>query len=170
MTRRRPIRLPFRDKAGDTYWYDYCTIDTLGDGSTSGYENFAQMSSLLRNNCYCKLTKRVHFRINTRPQRIHGLTESELANFVGEILAEINREVVRNKLEKPDLCNCFCGTFNLDVDAMVDGLLRNSKDYCSNRKRDSNAKERSEKGNFILCSSDVASALLILVYWITHLR
>ena len=44
----------------------------------------------------------------------------------------------------------------------VDGLLRNSKDYCSKSKERINviAKEtRRGKGNFILCSSDVASAL-----------
>ena len=55
-------------------------------------------------------------------------------------------------------------TFNLDVDANEDGLLKKFKGLLFQIEREVNviAKEtRRGKGNFILCSSDVASALSI---------
>ena len=98
---------------------------------------------------------------------IHGLdAESELANILSsEILAEINREVVRNvnlqaKTGAADTASA--GTFNLDVDANGRWSVEKFKGLLFQIERESNviAKEtRRGKGNFILCSSDVASAL-----------
>jgi len=98
---------------------------------------------------------------------IHGLdAESELANILSsEILAEINREVIRNvniqgKLGAAD--TAVSGTFNLDVDANGRWSVEKFKGLLFQIERESNkiAKEtRRGKGNFILCSSDVASAL-----------
>ena len=98
---------------------------------------------------------------------IHGLdAESELANILSsEILAEINREVIRNvniqgKLGAAD--TAVAGTFNLDVDANGRWSVEKFKGLLFQIERESNkiAKEtRRGKGNFILCSSDVASAL-----------
>jgi len=98
---------------------------------------------------------------------IHGLdAESELANILSsEILAEINREVVRTvnsqaKLGASDTASA--GTFNLDVDANGRWSVEKFKGLLFQIERESNkiAKEtRRGKGNFILCSSDVASAL-----------
>ena len=98
---------------------------------------------------------------------IHGLdAESELANILSsEILAEINREVVRNvnlQAKTGASATATAGTFNLDVDANGRWSVEKFKGLLFQIERESNviAKEtRRGKGNFILCSSDVASAL-----------
>ena len=98
---------------------------------------------------------------------IHGLdAESELANILSsEILAEINREVVRNvnlQAKTGASATASSGTFNLDVDANGRWSVEKFKGLLFQIERESNviAKEtRRGKGNFILCSSDVASAL-----------
>jgi len=98
---------------------------------------------------------------------IHGLdAESELANILSaEILAEINREVVRevnNQAQTGAQATASAGTFNLDVDANGRWSVEKFKGLLFQIERESNkiAKDtRRGKGNFILCSSDVASAL-----------
>ena len=98
---------------------------------------------------------------------IHGLdAESELANILSsEILAEINREVIRNvnvQAKTGASATATAGTFNLDVDANGRWSVEKFKGLLFQIERESNkiAKEtRRGKGNFILCSSDVASAL-----------
>ena len=98
---------------------------------------------------------------------IHGLdAESELANILSsEILAEINREVVREvnlQAKTGASATSTPGTFNLDVDANGRWSVEKFKGLLFQIERESNviAKEtRRGKGNFILCSSDVASAL-----------
>jgi len=98
---------------------------------------------------------------------IHGLdAESELANILSsEILAEINREVVRNvniQAKVGAAATATAGTFNLDVDANGRWSVEKFKGLLFQIERESNAiakETRRGKGNFILCSSDVASAL-----------
>ena len=98
---------------------------------------------------------------------IHGLdAESELANILSsEILAEINREVVRTvnwQAGTGAQATAVAGTFNLDVDANGRWSVEKFKGLLFQIERESNkiAKDtRRGKGNFILCSSDVASAL-----------
>ena len=98
---------------------------------------------------------------------IHGLdAESELANILSsEILAEINREVVRNvnvQAKTGAQAAATAGTFNLDVDANGRWSVEKFKGLLFQIERESNAiakETRRGKGNFILCSSDVASAL-----------
>tara|TARA_B100001057_G_scaffold491291_1_gene581229 strand:- start:1959 stop:3263 length:1305 start_codon:yes stop_codon:yes gene_type:complete len=98
---------------------------------------------------------------------IHGLdAESELANILSsEILAEINREVIRNvnlQAKTGAASTASAGTFNLDVDANGRWSVEKFKGLIFQIEREANviAKEtRRGKGNFILCSSDVASAL-----------
>jgi hypothetical protein len=98
---------------------------------------------------------------------IHGLdAESELANILSsEILAEINREVVRNvniQAKTGASAAASAGTFNLDVDANGRWSVEKFKGLLFQIERESNAiakETRRGKGNFILCSSDVASAL-----------
>ena len=98
---------------------------------------------------------------------IHGLdAESELANILSsEILAEINREVIRNvnlQAKTGASATASAGTFNLDVDANGRWSVEKFKGLIFQIEREANviAKEtRRGKGNFILCSSDVASAL-----------
>jgi hypothetical protein len=100
---------------------------------------------------------------------IHGLdAETELANILSaEILAEINREVVRSIYTTAKL-GCRAGTvqtqgiFDLNVDANGRWSVEKYKGLMYQIERESNfiAKDtRRGKGNFILCSSDVASAL-----------
>tara|TARA_B110000858_G_scaffold145954_1_gene165847 strand:+ start:3010 stop:4305 length:1296 start_codon:yes stop_codon:yes gene_type:complete len=98
---------------------------------------------------------------------IHGLdAEAELANILSsEILAEINREVIRNvniQAITGAQATATAGTFNLDVDANGRWSVEKFKGLLFQIEREANkiAKDtRRGKGNFILCSSDVASAL-----------
>ena len=100
---------------------------------------------------------------------IHGLdAESELANILStEILAEINREVIRtmNSQAKTGCLQANIsvdGVFNLSSDADGRWSVEKFKGLIVQLDREANviAKEtRRGKGNFIVCSSDVASAL-----------
>jgi hypothetical protein len=99
---------------------------------------------------------------------IHGLNaEAELANILStEILAEINREVIRTiyKIAKPgaQVNTATAGTFDLDVDSNGRWSVEKFKGLIFQIERDANAiaqQTRRGKGNTILCSADVASAL-----------
>ena len=100
---------------------------------------------------------------------IHGLdAESELANILSaEILAEINREVIRTvnlkaKLGAQTSNVASAGTFDLSSDADGRWSAEKFKGLIMQIEREANtiAREtRRGKGNFILVSSDVASAL-----------
>lgn len=98
---------------------------------------------------------------------IHGLdAETELANILtGELLAEINREIVRTVVltAKPGANNAtVAGTFNLDVDSNGRWLVEKFKGLMFQLELEANqiAKEtRRGKANIVLCSSNVASAL-----------
>lgn len=100
---------------------------------------------------------------------VHGLdAESELANILStEILAEINREVVRTvntkaKLGAQQSDIAVSGTFNLGVDSDGRWSVEKYKGLLVQIDREANviSKEtRRGKGNFLLCSSDVATAL-----------
>ena len=100
---------------------------------------------------------------------IHGLdAEGELANILSaEILAEINREVVRTILTKAKIgalqANLTLkGVFDLQTDSDGRWMVEKFKGLIMQIEREANviSKEtRRGKGNFILCSSDVASAL-----------
>ena len=98
---------------------------------------------------------------------VHGLdAESELSNILSqEIMFEINREVVRTiytvaKTGSP--ATAVPGTFNLDVDSNGRWSVERFKGLLFNIERDANhigQDTRRGKGNFIVCSADVASAL-----------
>jgi hypothetical protein len=99
---------------------------------------------------------------------IHGLNaEAELANILStEILAEINREVIRTiykVAEQGAVSNtATAGTFDLDVDSNGRWSVEKFKGLLFQIERDANAiaqRTRRGKGNIILCSADVASAL-----------
>ena len=99
---------------------------------------------------------------------IHGLNaEAELANILSsEILAEINREVIRTiyKSAKPGAqANvATAGAFDLDVDSNGRWSVEKFKGLLFQIERDANAiaqQTRRGKGNVIMCSADVASAL-----------
>ena len=99
---------------------------------------------------------------------IHGLNaEAELANILStEILAEINREVIRTiyKAARPGAQTNVAtpGVFDLDVDSNGRWSVEKFKGLIFQIERDANAiaqETRRGKGNMILCSADVASAL-----------
>ena len=100
---------------------------------------------------------------------VHGLdAEAELANILSaEILAEINREVIRTinlkaKLGAQQADLTTAGTFDLDTDADGRWSVEKYKGLLVQIQREANqiAKDtRRGKGNFIICSSDVAAAL-----------
>ena len=99
---------------------------------------------------------------------IHGLNaEAELANILStEILAEINREVIRTiykVAEQGAAVNVATpGVFDLDVDSNGRWSVEKFKGLIFQIERDANAiaqRTRRGKGNMILCSADVASAL-----------
>jgi len=99
---------------------------------------------------------------------IHGLdAEQELANILSsEILAEINREVVRTvyTVAKSGAQNnvANAGVFDLDVDSNGRWSVEKFKGLMFQVERDANAiaqQTRRGKGNFIITSADVASAL-----------
>jgi len=100
---------------------------------------------------------------------IHGLdAETELANILStEILAEINREVIRTinsqaKTGALQASTAINGVFNMNSDADGRWSVEKFKGLIVQIEREANviAKEtRRGKGNFIICSSDVASAL-----------
>ena len=99
---------------------------------------------------------------------IHGLdAEQELANILSsEVLAEINREVVRTvyTVAKKGAQNnvATAGVFDLDVDSNGRWSVEKFKGLLFQIERDANAiaqETRRGKGNFLICSADVASAL-----------
>ena len=100
---------------------------------------------------------------------IHGLdAETELANILStEIMAEINREVIRTvnaqaKTGASTTNTAINGIFDLSTDADGRWSVEKFKGLIVQIEREANiiAKEtRRGKGNFIICSSDVASVL-----------
>jgi hypothetical protein len=99
---------------------------------------------------------------------VHGLdAETELANILSaEILSEINREVVRTinytATAGAQENTAVAGTFNLDVDSNGRWSVERFKGMIFQIEREANqiAKDtRRGKGNILICSSDVASAL-----------
>jgi hypothetical protein len=99
---------------------------------------------------------------------IHGLNaEAELANILStEILAEINREVIRTiykVAEQGAAANTATqGIFDLDIDSNGRWSVEKFKGLLFQIERDANAiaqRTRRGKGNVVMCSADVASAL-----------
>ena len=99
---------------------------------------------------------------------IHGLdAETELANILSaEILSEINREVIRTIFHTAKAGaqsdTASAGTFDLDVDSNGRWSVEKFKGLMFQIEREANeiAKQtRRGKGNVLICSSDVASAL-----------
>ena len=98
---------------------------------------------------------------------VHGLdAETELANILSsEILVEINREVVRtiyNTAVTGAANTAAAGTFDMDVDANGRWSVEKFKGLMFQIEQEANAIAKSTrrgKGNIVICSSDVASAL-----------
>lgn len=99
---------------------------------------------------------------------VHGLdAEAELSNILSqEIINEINREVIRTVYSSArigaQVGTAVAGAFDLDVDSNGRWSVEKFKGLLFQIEREANAiyqQTRRGKGNFIVCSSDVASAL-----------
>jgi hypothetical protein len=100
---------------------------------------------------------------------VHGLdAETELANILtAEILAEINREVIRtiyvtSTIGAQNATTATAGIFDLDIDSNGRWSVEKFKGLMFHLEREANeiAKQtRRGRGNIIICSSNVASAL-----------
>ena len=142
--------------------------ETLGDGS----DEFAEMAfSIDKVTVTAKsraLKAEYTMELAQDLKAIHGLdAETELANILSsEILAEINREVVRTIYSHAkagaQVNTTTAGIFDLDTDSNGRWSVEKFKGLMYQLERDANAigqQTRRGKGNLIICSADVASAL-----------
>ena len=142
--------------------------ETLGDGT----DEFAEMAfSIDKVTVTAKsraLKAEYTMELAQDLKAIHGLdAETELANILSsEILAEINREVVRTIYTTAkagaQVNTTTAGIFDLDTDSNGRWSVEKFKGLLFQLERDANAigqQTRRGKGNMIICSADVASAL-----------
>ena len=143
--------------------------EALGDSASN---SFAEMSfSIEKNSVEAKsraLKAEYTMELAQDLKAIHGLdAETELANILSsEILNEINRELIRTiyVTAKPgaQIDTATSGIFDMDVDSNGRWSVEKFKGLMFQLERDANAiaqETRRGKGNVIICSSDVASAL-----------
>jgi hypothetical protein len=172
--------LPGTDSNTDTIADDFAvghamttaTAEGLGSGS-SGAGSFGEMAFSIEKATVTARSRALKaeytMELAQDLKAVHGLdAESELANILSaEILAEINREVIRTINVKAILGASSsnitaAGTFSLKTDADGRWNVEKFKGLLVQIERGANqiAKAtRRGKGNFILCSSDVATAL-----------
>jgi hypothetical protein len=145
--------------------------ERLGQGG-GGDGTFGQMAFSIERKSVTAQTRalRANYSVELAQdlKAVHGLdAETELSNILStEILAEINREVIRTvyKTAKTgaQVGTTTAGTFDLDVDSNGRWSVEKFKGLLFQIEREANAiaqQTRRGRGNFILCSSDVASAL-----------
>jgi hypothetical protein len=143
--------------------------EALGDSGTNA---FAEMAFSIEKHTVTAVTRALKaeytMELAQDLKAIHGLdAETELANILSaEILAEINREVVRNiyvsAVKGASVNTTTAGIFDLDTDSNGRWSVEKFKGLMFAIERDANAigqQTRRGKGNMILCSADVASAL-----------
>jgi len=142
------------------------TAEDLGDGTSFGEMAFSiEKTTVTAKTRALKAEYTVELAQDLKA--IHGLdAEGELANILSqEILAEINREVIRTiyRVAKPGAAStASAGTFDLDVDSNGRWSVERFKGLMFQIERDANViaqETRRGRGNFIVCSSDVAAAL-----------
>jgi len=145
------------------------TAEALGDAANNA---FAEMAfSIEKNSVEAKsraLKAEYSMELAQDLKAIHGLdAETELANILsGEILNEINREVVRTVYVSAKIGaqtdTATAGIFDMDVDSNGRWSVEKFKGLMFQVEREANViaqLTRRGKGNMIVCSSDVASAL-----------
>ena len=143
--------------------------EALGDTTTNA---FAEMAFSIEKHTVTAVTRAMKaeytMELAQDLKAIHGLdAETELANILSaEILAEINREVVRNvyvsAVKGAATNTTTAGIFDLDTDSNGRWSVEKFKGLMFAVERDANAigqQTRRGKGNMIICSADVASAL-----------
>ena len=143
--------------------------EALGDSATNA---FAEMSFSIDKSTVTAVSRALKAEYSMELAQdlkaIHGLdAETELANILStEILAEINREVVRSIYKTAEagaqINTTTAGIFDLDTDSNGRWSVEKFKGLMFAIERDANAigqRTRRGKGNMIVCSADVASAL-----------
>ena len=143
--------------------------EALGDGATNAFQQMAFSVEKVAVTAVSRALKAEYtMELAQDLKAIHGLdAESELANILSaEILAEINREVVRTinytATAGAQENVTSTGTFNLDVDSNGRWMVEKFKGLLFQIEREANQigkATRRGKGNVMICSSDVASAL-----------
>ena len=143
--------------------------EALGTGGSAG--DFNQMAFSIEKTTVTAKTRALKAEYTVELAQdlkaIHGLdAEGELSNILSqEILAEMNREVIRTiyKVAKQGAASTATpGTFDLDVDSNGRWSVERFKGLMFQIERDANViaqQTRRGRGNFIICSSDVAAAL-----------
>ena len=142
--------------------------EALGDGNGT---NFAEMAFSIEKVTVAAKTRALKAEYTTELAQdlkaVHGLdAETELANILqSEILTEINREVIRTiygTAVAGASATAAAGIFDLDVDANGRWSVEKFKGLMFQIEQEANAiatATRRGKGNIVICSSDVASAL-----------
>lgn len=143
--------------------------EALGDGSGNHFQEMGFSIEQISVTAVSRALKAEYsMELAQDLKAVHGLdAESELSNILStEILAEMNREVIRTinmtaTLGAQQNVNT-AGTFNLDTDSNGRWMVEKFKGLMMQIERDANAiakATRRGRGNVIICSSDVASAL-----------
>jgi len=147
---------------------DTAAAEALGDGVGAG---FAEMAFSIEKVTVAAKSRALKAEYTTELAQdlkaVHGLdAETELANILqSEILVEINRELVRSIYTSAvtgAAGTAAAGTFDLDVDANGRWSVEKFKGLMFQIEQEANAiakGTRRGKGNMVICSSDVASAL-----------
>jgi len=143
--------------------------EALGDSGTNA---FAEMAFSIEKSTVTAVSRALKaeytMELAQDLKAIHGLdAETELSNILStEILAEINREVVRSlyvtAVAGAQVNTTNAGIFDLDTDSNGRWSVEKFKGLMFQIERDANAigqQTRRGKGNMMICSADVASAL-----------
>ena len=143
--------------------------EALGDASTNAFQEMAFSIEKVAVTAVSRALKAEYtMELAQDLKAIHGLdAETELSNILSaEILAEINREVVRTinytATAGAQDNTTTAGTFDLDVDANGRWSVERFKGLVFQIEREANQIAKSTrrgKGNVMICGSDVASAL-----------
>jgi hypothetical protein len=142
--------------------------EALGDGSNTFQEMAFSIEKVTVTARSRALKAEYSMELAQDLKAVHGLdAETELANILSsEILAEINREVIRTIYSTAkvgaQVGTTTAGTFDLDTDSNGRWMVEKVKGLAFQIEREANtiAKQtRRGKGNIMICSSDVASAL-----------
>ena len=165
--------IPATDSANTTLFETGAGMGTteaeaLGDGNGT---NFAEMAFSIEKVSVTAKSRALKAEYTTELAQdlkaVHGLdAETELANILqSEILVEINRELVRTiyaTAKTGAVGTAATGVFDLDVDANGRWSVEKFKGLMFQIEQEANAiakGTRRGKGNMVICSSDVASAL-----------
>ena len=148
---------------------DTSAAEALGDGTAP---HFAEMAFTIDQTAVTAKSRALKAEYSTELAQdlkaVHGLdAETELANILStEILAEINREVIRriyvNAKAGASTGTTAAGTFDLDTDSNGRWSVEKFKGLMFQIERDRNEiafDTKRGKGNVMICSADIASAL-----------